>query len=60
MVTIKFAFPWGRYYAHPWGINPTRLREATSSLVGRRTSATIPRPRGRGPVEALIRMITFT
>src|SRR5262249_48718000 len=19
---------WGRYYAHPWGINPTRLREA--------------------------------
>ncbi|GEM_PF-1442572 len=28
MVTIKLSFPWGRYYAHPWGINPTRLREA--------------------------------
>jgi CRISPR-associated protein Csb2 len=28
MVTIKLTFPWGRYYAHPWGVNPTRLREA--------------------------------
>jgi len=28
MVTIKLTFPWGRYYAHPWGINPSRLREA--------------------------------
>lgn len=28
MTTIKLTFPWGRYYAHPWGINPTRLREA--------------------------------
>lgn len=27
MLTIKLTFPWGRYYAHPWGINPTRLRE---------------------------------
>ncbi len=27
MTTIQFTFPWGRYYAHPWGINPTRLRE---------------------------------
>jgi len=28
MTTIQLTFPWGRYYAHPWGINPTRLREA--------------------------------
>lgn len=28
MTTIQITFPWGRYYAHPWGINPTRLREA--------------------------------
>ncbi len=28
MLTIKLTFPWGRYYAHPWGINPGRLREA--------------------------------
>lgn len=28
MTTIRLDFPWGRYYAHPWGINPTRLREA--------------------------------
>jgi CRISPR-associated protein Csb2 len=28
MTTIRLTFPWGRYYAHPWGINPTRLREA--------------------------------
>jgi len=27
MITIQLTFPWGRYYAHPWGINPTRLRE---------------------------------
>ena len=27
MTTIQLTFPWGRYYAHPWGINPTRLRE---------------------------------
>jgi CRISPR-associated protein Csb2 len=27
MTTIQITFPWGRYYAHPWGINPTRLRE---------------------------------
>ncbi len=27
MTTLKLTFPWGRYYAHPWGINPTRLRE---------------------------------
>jgi len=27
MTTIKLTFPWGRYYAHPWGINPARLRE---------------------------------
>ena len=27
MLTIRLTFPWGRYYAHPWGINPTRLRE---------------------------------
>jgi CRISPR-associated protein Csb2 len=28
MLAIQLTFPWGRYYAHPWGINPTRLREA--------------------------------
>ncbi len=28
MVVIQIVFPWGRYYAHPWGINPVRLREA--------------------------------
>ena len=28
MLTIKLSFPWERYYAHPWGINPGRLREA--------------------------------
>jgi CRISPR-associated protein Csb2 len=28
MITIQFTFPWGRYYAHPWGVNPGRLREA--------------------------------
>jgi CRISPR-associated protein Csb2 len=27
MSTVQLTFPWGRYYAHPWGINPTRLRE---------------------------------
>ncbi len=28
MLTLQLTFPWGRYYAHPWGLNPTRLREA--------------------------------
>lgn len=28
MTSIQIAFPWGRYYAHPWGLNPVRLREA--------------------------------
>ncbi len=28
MTIIRLTFPWGRYYAHPWGINPTRLRES--------------------------------
>jgi CRISPR-associated protein Csb2 len=28
MVAIQIVFPWGRYYAHPWGLNPVRLREA--------------------------------
>jgi CRISPR-associated protein Csb2 len=28
MTAIQIAFPWGRYYAHPWGLNPVRLREA--------------------------------
>lgn len=28
MPTIQITFPWGRYCAHPWGLNPTRLREA--------------------------------
>lgn len=28
MTAIRVIFPWGRYYAHPWGLNPVRLREA--------------------------------
>jgi len=28
MTAIQIVFPWGRYYAHPWGLNPIRLREA--------------------------------
>jgi len=28
MLTIALHFPFGRYYAHPWGLNPQRLREA--------------------------------
>lgn len=28
MTAIKIVFPWGRYHAHPWGLNPVRLREA--------------------------------
>jgi CRISPR-associated protein Csb2 len=28
MLTLQVALPWGRYYAHPWGLNPVRLREA--------------------------------
>ncbi len=28
MVGIQITFPWGHYYAHPWGLNPVRLREA--------------------------------
>jgi CRISPR-associated protein Csb2 len=28
MTTVKLTFPWARCYAHPWGINPGRLREA--------------------------------
>ena len=28
MLTLTLEFPWGRYYAHPWGVNPQRLREA--------------------------------
>ena len=28
MTAIKIIFPWGRYYAPPWGLNPVRLREA--------------------------------
>ena len=28
MLTLTLTFPWGRYYAHPWGVNPQRLREA--------------------------------
>lgn len=27
MITLKLTFPWGRYYAHPWGLNPSRLKE---------------------------------
>jgi len=26
-MTLKLTFPWGRYYAHPWGLNPSRLKE---------------------------------
>jgi CRISPR-associated protein Csb2 len=28
MLTLRLAFPWGRYYAHPWGQNPARIVEA--------------------------------
>lgn len=28
MLTIRLTFPWGRYYAHPWGQNPARITEA--------------------------------
>lgn len=28
MLILRLMFPWGRYYAHPWGVNPRRLREA--------------------------------
>ncbi|HEY5915254.1 MAG TPA: type I-U CRISPR-associated protein Csb2 [Verrucomicrobiae bacterium] len=28
MLTLALHFLWGRYYAHPWGVNPARLREA--------------------------------
>lgn len=28
MLTLRLAFPWGRYYAHPWGQNPARITEA--------------------------------
>ncbi len=27
MTAIQIMFRWGRYYAHPWGLNPVRLRE---------------------------------
>ena len=27
-VSIKVIWPSGRFHAHPWGVNPTRLREA--------------------------------
>jgi CRISPR-associated protein Csb2 len=27
MTTIQLTFPWGRFYATPWGINASRLRE---------------------------------
>ncbi len=28
MLTIRLHFPWGRFYAHPWGQNPVRIAEA--------------------------------
>lgn len=28
MLTLRVHFPWGRYYAHPWGQNPARISEA--------------------------------
>lgn len=28
MLTLRVNFPWGRYYAHPWGQNPVRIAEA--------------------------------
>lgn len=28
MITLRLSFPWGRYYAHPWGQNPARIAEA--------------------------------
>jgi len=28
VLTIRLSFPWGRFYAHPWGQNPARITEA--------------------------------
>jgi CRISPR-associated protein Csb2 len=28
LLTLRLIFPWGRYYAHPWGQNPARITEA--------------------------------
>jgi len=28
VLTLRLTFPWGRYYAHPWGQNPARITEA--------------------------------
>jgi len=28
VLTLRLVFPWGRYYAHPWGQNPARITEA--------------------------------
>jgi len=28
VLTLRLSFLWGRYYAHPWGQNPARIREA--------------------------------
>jgi CRISPR-associated protein Csb2 len=28
VLTLRLTFPWGRYYAHPWGQNPSRIAEA--------------------------------
>lgn len=28
MLTLRLTFPWGRFYAHPWGQNPARITEA--------------------------------
>lgn len=28
MLTLRLIFPWGRFYAHPWGQNPSRITEA--------------------------------
>jgi CRISPR-associated protein Csb2 len=28
MLMLRLSFPWGRYYAHPWGQNPARITEA--------------------------------
>ncbi|HTD15814.1 MAG TPA: type I-U CRISPR-associated protein Csb2 [Chthoniobacterales bacterium] len=62
MTAIKLTFPWGRYYAHPWGVNPGRLREAewppsTWRLLRALVSAWFRTHLGQGPSAHCIRLI---
>lgn len=62
MTTIQLNFPWGRYYAHPWGINPVRLREAEWPpspwrLLRALVAAWFRERRGAVPSADLVRLI---